>query len=191
MPLVWFFYKSFKNFRNNKRQILLVWILLPFIFFSVVKTKMQAYTLFTATAIFIVTGLFWHYLFQLKNKFHLRWVVVIIVFLLIALPVRYTIERISPFTKEERNPQWTKELRYLKNKLEPYRKTVIFNAEYPIETMFYSDCIAYRNIPDSITLSNIKQEGYNIFIRKKNNNKTNKKNCVIILNKYNIVYSAW
>ncbi len=165
LPLLWFFYHTFKTFRNPKRWILTLWILIPFLFFTLAKTKMQAYTLFTAPAIFMVTALFWDYLYAYRNQFKYKgWVVVLLV-LLLALPIRFSLERIKPFSLSSRNPLWSQELKALANQSFNKENTVIFNTEHPIETMFYTHCIAYEGIPDTKTLDEIYKKGYRIYLR--------------------------
>jgi len=166
LPLIWYFIKTIKKPVNYRRLILSIWILIPFIFFSIARTKMQAYTIFTAPAIFMVTAIFWEYLNIYRRKFRFRGLIVLILFLLIALPARYSLERIKPFMRLNRNPEWARELRELDNLLTYEDKTVIFNTEYPVETMFYTDCTAYPGIPDSLTLARINELGYVILIRK-------------------------
>lgn len=194
LPLIWFFYKTFKNLKNYKRLILSIWVFIPFVFFSIATTKMQAYTLFTAPALFIITALFWEYLFVYRKRFKYKGLIIIILFLLIALPVRYSIERIKPFAIRERNPQWTKELRELNEQLGDDKEILVFNSEHPIETMFYTDYVAYSTIPDSSTLSYLDKKGYEIYIRKKMNtelkNNGNQKDD-IILTGHNTRYSKW
>lgn len=194
LPLIWLIYKTFKHLKNYRRLILSVWILIPFVFFSLAKTKMQAYTLFTAPAIFIMTALFWEYLYFYRKRFRFKGIITVILLLLIMLPIRYSIERIKPFEKRERNPQWTQELRELGRYLIDEKNTVIFNSEYPIETMFYTGCVAYSVTPDSLLLSEIKNKGYTIYIRNEldieNADMADKKND-IILTGYNTRYSKW
>jgi 4-amino-4-deoxy-L-arabinose transferase len=66
LPILWLIYRIFS--KNQKIELLLpyalliVWILIPFIFFSFVETKMQGYTLFTAPSIFITTSCFFYFL---------------------------------------------------------------------------------------------------------------------------------
>lgn len=194
LPLIWFFYKTLKNLKKYRRLILSLWILVPFIFFSIAKTKMQAYTLFTAPAIFIVTAIFWEYLYVYRKRFKFKGLIIAILFLLIVLPIRYSTERIKPFMKRERNPQWTQELRELSKHINNEEKTVIFNSEYPIETMFYAGCTAYSGIPDSLTLSNIDKKGYAIYIRKEIDTEyinNEKKESDLILTGHNTQYSKW
>lgn len=194
LPLIWLLYKSVKHLKNYRRLILSIWIFIPFIFFSIAETKMQAYTLFTAPAIFIATALFWEYLFVYRKRFKYKGLIVIILFLLIALPIRYSIERTKPFTIRERNPKWAKELKELSKLISDKENVVIFNCEHPIETMFYANCIAYTDIPDSLTLSNIEQKGYTVYIRKDFGNEF--KNSIqhesdILLTDYNTQYKKW
>ena len=161
LPLLWFIWKSFRNRRNYKRIILTVWFMVPFLFFSFARTKMQGYTLFTAPAIFIITALFWHYLIQLRHKTRYKWVVYTILILLLALPVRYSIERIKPFELRERKPQWVMDIKSLEFEND---KVVLFNVPYPIETMFYANCTAYEGIPDIDTIKGIINSGYKVII---------------------------
>ncbi len=160
IPFIWFIWKALKRIKNYKRLLLLIWIIVPFIFFSFAATKMQNYTLFTAPALFIITALFWDYLYQYRNRFKQKWLIYTMLFLLIALPVRYAIERIKPFDNRDRYPQWVKEI----HNLDVHDKVVLFNTKYPIETMFYTDCIAYSRIPDNRTILKLIEDGYDVQI---------------------------
>lgn len=59
LPLIWFSWKTFKNFKDKNRLAILIWFFVPFLFFSFVKTKMQGYILFASPALFIMTAEFW------------------------------------------------------------------------------------------------------------------------------------
>jgi 4-amino-4-deoxy-L-arabinose transferase len=161
LPMIWFIWKAIKKPGNSGRLSILIWFMIPFVFFSFAQTKMQGYTLFTAPAIFIISALFWHYLYQLRNRFRYRWIAYAVLFLIIALPVRYSTERIKPFEKRDRNPAWARELKTLEIIGD---KTVIFNTEHPIEAMFYQDCVAYPGIPDSPAIEKIEGAGYHVLI---------------------------
>jgi 4-amino-4-deoxy-L-arabinose transferase len=165
LPLAWLAWKTARRWNNYRRLMIFIWFLVPFAFFSLAATKMQAYTLFAAPAIFIIVGLFWHYLYLYRNRFRYRWAVSTVLVLLLALPIRYSIERVKPFVVRERNPAWAQELRALDAALAEGGKNVIFKAERPIETMFYADCLAYPELPDSLTLQRIAAAGYTIYIR--------------------------
>ncbi|MDX9905674.1 MAG: glycosyltransferase family 39 protein [Bacteroidales bacterium] len=194
LPLLWFFYKSFKHLKKYRRLVLTLWILIPLLFFSIARTKMQAYTIFAAPAFFIVSALFWEYLFRYRHRLKYKALTIAILFLLLALPVRYSIERVKPFIIRERNPQWTKELKELDKQLPDYRNVVVFNARYPIETMFYTDCMAYETIPDSAALMGLDQRGYSIFIREETDKGSGNRGdgeSDILLTGYNVKYCKW
>jgi len=164
LPLIWFLWKSVKNWRNYRRLLITIWFLVPFLFFSFAATKMQAYTLFTAPAIFIITALFWHYLYFYRQRIGYKWLTWPVLALLLLLPVRYSFERIKPFEKRERNPVWAQELRALNRTIADKSKVVIFNVDRPVETMFYINCTAYPQIPDKNILQELTESGYTLFI---------------------------
>lgn len=161
LPLIWLIYTNFKLKNNPVCSILLTWIFIPYLFFSIAVTKMQAYILFTAPAIFIMTALFFDKIQSQKVKFYL--VIKFISILLIALPIRYSLERIKPFSIRDRSPIWITELRNLE-KENPQKKKVIFNSHDPISTMFYSDFNAYSTVPSVNQLREIHLKGYSVFI---------------------------
>ena len=106
LPLIWLIIVGFKQFLNKKysKTIIAIWILIPYLFFSIVVTKMPGYILFSSAAIFIMTAMFFYELKSYKTKF--KSLKNLILILLIALPIRYSIERIKPFSIRERNPAW-------------------------------------------------------------------------------------
>lgn len=162
IPLLWFLWETVKNFGNKKRVAITIWFLIPFIFFSFVKTKMQAYILFTSPALFIMTAEFWVMLNEYKKSHKFKWLSNLILLLLIALPIRYMIERIKPFEPIDRNPQWVLDLKKLND--QRFEKGVLFNYNKPIEAMFYTNLIAYPEIPKIETINYLHQKGYLIFI---------------------------
>ncbi len=161
LPILWFIYKAVKGRFNYKRWILITWFLIPFLLFSFARTKMQAYTLFTAPSIFIITALFWVYLYRYRKRFKYNWIPVVLLIGLIALPVRYSIERTKAFQIRERHPEWVQEIKELKDKTRD-GNLVILNSKRPIETMFYINCAAYPFIPDNKTINRLKSKGYKI-----------------------------
>ena len=167
LPLLWFLWKTCKNFNDKKGLAICIWFLIPFIFFSFVTTKMQAYILFTAPALFLITADFFFALSKYKKNHKFKWLFNLILILLIVLPIRYSIERIKPFEKRDRNPQWVADLKEL-NK-ENMDKAILFNYEYPIEAMFYTNLIVYPYIPDRNTISDLIAKGYTVIINDNGN----------------------
>lgn len=162
LPLGWFLWKSFSDIKNTKRLALSIWVVIPILFFSFAKTKMQAYILFVAPALFIMTAEFFFTLNDYQKKINNKWLIPIVLFLLIVLPARYTVERIKPFSKENRNPAWAIDLRKLNER--GIANGILLNYDKPIEAMFYTNLTAYQHIPDSNQISGLLKAGYNVLI---------------------------
>jgi len=162
LPLLWFSLKTIKNLRDHKRLAVFIWFFIPFLFFSFAETKMQAYILFTCPALFIMTAEFWHKIAAYRTSRKLKWLMSLILFLLIALPVRYSVERVKPFRITDRNPQWKTDLRRFNDK--KINNGVLFNYDKPVEAMFYTSLIAYPHIPDKKIISELVAEGYTVII---------------------------
>jgi 4-amino-4-deoxy-L-arabinose transferase len=166
LPLIWLTWTAFKDIRNMKRLALFIWFFVPVLFFSLIKTKMQGYILFACPAIFIAAAAFWHMLNEHKqnislDKKKLKWLITLILLLLIALPVRYGIERIKPL-KKDRNPQWVIDLKKMEQR--KMTKGVLFNYQKPIDAMFYTDLTVYPFTPDKNAIDSLQQKGYTIMI---------------------------
>ena len=191
IPMAWFFFKTFKKGFQARRLLVTVWVLVPYLFFSVAQTKMQAYTIFTAPAVFIMVGVFIRYLQVFKKRFYWQKGLTLLMLLLVALPVRYGIERTKPFQVLTRNPDWARELRMLDKRLKREENTVILNASRPIETMFYTDGIAYKVVPDSAKLRKLQKKGYHILIRRTNMPAKRDATDAIRLKQLGVVYQPW
>lgn len=166
LPLFWFLWNTFKNLKNKKRISVSIWFLIPLIVFSLAKTKMQAYLLFTAPALFLMTSDFYFMLLDYKKGHKQKWFFKLILILLIALPIRYGIERIKPFEYRDRNPQWITDLKKLNSEI--YDKGILFNFENPIEAMFYTDLTVYTEIPEKEIIIDLMNQGYTVIINDNN-----------------------
>lgn len=162
LPLLWFLWKLLKNPSEGKRWALAVWFLIPLAFFTWAKTKLQAYTLFTAPALFLITAEFFFVLRDYPHKQPWKWVAYGVLVLLIALPVRYTFERVKPLAERDGNPAWVSELEEL-NEQAP-EKGILFHYPNPIEAMFYTDLTVYSALPERETLLALIDQGYPILI---------------------------
>lgn len=162
LPLLWFLWKTLTIRTDKKLLAISTWFLIPFLFFSFAETKMQAYILFVSPALFIMTADFWLMMYAYRNQHKWKWIFNLILFLLIALPVRYSIERIKPFEKSDRNPKWVTDLKNLNNR--KIENGVLFNYDKPIEAMFYTNMVVYIHLPDKKTIDELQQKGYKILI---------------------------
>ncbi len=165
VPIMYLVYVLIKLPQKIEKLLLLVWILIPYVFFSLAKTKMQGYILFCSPAIFISTAYF--ILHGSLTGPRLLYIKKGIAIGLILLPIRYSIERIKPLEINQELESKLTELALVKNENLP-DKSVLFNASYPIEIMFYTNYIAYSHMPSEDELKDILQKGYHIFGINKN-----------------------
>src|SRR5690606_26658879 len=118
------------------------------------------YLLISAPSFFIVTAYFFFHLhqqYQQKNKY--RWLIALILFALIALPVRYSIERIKPFQNRDRSPEWVEDLKAF-----PAYEGVLFNYPHPVEAMFYTNLTVYDMLPADSIIERLIQEDNQVFV---------------------------
>lgn len=162
IPLIWLVWKTLRQQTNLKLWALVLWIFVPLLFFSVVQTKMQAYMIFTAPAIFITTALFYHYLMLYGNRFKYPRLMYFVALLLLILPIRYTFERAKPLQDRDRYPAYVRELHEFDKSHKNDNNLVIFNTRRPIETMFRLDHPAYNYVPERSKLDSLMHEGYHL-----------------------------
>lgn len=159
LPIGWVGLQLYRS-KDLSYLMLLVWIVVPYAFFTLVATKMKAYTLFVAPALFIATALLFVYLYENRNQFRFRWLVNTILILLIALPVRYSVERIKPFKERAPIPAIVPKIQSLKLTAD---SIVVIKTAQPIEIMFYTGAMAYDKVPTLEELESIVESGYTVF----------------------------
>ncbi|MEO8759821.1 MAG: glycosyltransferase family 39 protein [Bacteroidia bacterium] len=162
LPVLWFLWKTYKEKNNLKRWAICIWVLIPVIFFSFAKTKMQAYILFVAPALFIMIADFYFMLKDYKKTHGFKWLINVVLLLLLVLPIRYMLERVKPFETENRSPQWVINLKQINER--KIKKGIIFNYDKPIEAMFYTNLTAYNILPEKGLLQKLIRQGYFVII---------------------------
>ncbi|MBL1179745.1 MAG: phospholipid carrier-dependent glycosyltransferase [Bacteroidetes bacterium] len=166
IPLIWLVYIIFHNKKITLQSVLLLlWIIIPLIVFSLSSTKRFTYILISSPAFFILTSFFFFCLVKelkkIENRIY-KALILITLFLVLVLPIRYSVERLKPFSKDHTLPLWTVQLKQL-NKFE-IANGVLFNYERPIEAMFYTDLTVYSQLPDKFYLDSLVAKGYQIMI---------------------------
>lgn len=169
LPLLWLLWVIVNNrFKKFRWIAIACWIWVPLAFFSVVRTKMPGYTIFSAPAYFLLTAFFVRYLRLLSIKFkndYLKKLILLVMFLLIALPVRYAVERVKPFSEQERNPEWVTKIKAFGDRVKDMEKVLVFNTKRPIAMMFYTDVYAaYETLPEDGRLNAFLEEGFLVYI---------------------------
>jgi 4-amino-4-deoxy-L-arabinose transferase-like glycosyltransferase len=166
LPLLWLVYKLVKRDGENKNlDFIACWVFVPYFIFSVAVTKMPAYVLFAAPAIFILSA---HYLDE-AIKYWKPWIRSAFFALFVLLSIRYSIERGKPFhgdqIEQAKMDQINQMVERCRNEIQ-YPKVVVFNLRHNIEFMFFSDAIAYPNYPTEAETEKLKKEGYTVLIAK-------------------------
>jgi 4-amino-4-deoxy-L-arabinose transferase len=157
---IWFCYQLKQRNNTTNRLALLTWMVIPFIFFSLVQTKMQAYLLFAFPALFIMLADFSVFLLEPVTNFNRMRFQKLVFALIIILAVRFSVERIKPFQNQSKDLAWASELK----KLDGGSKVVYLNIKHNIEGMFYTPSIMYQYTPEPKEMEDIKARGYQIII---------------------------
>ena len=135
------------KFRDGKYLALFVWIILPLVFFSLAKTKMQGYVMFIAPALFLITSeLFFKtlgYIRQPEQGITMKIAGYLLIIAMIVLPVRYCFERTGFGFKAQDDELAAIAVEY--KRLDIPKRAVVLGVSNPIEFMFYNDCIAYSD----------------------------------------------
>ena len=58
LPIVWFLARAARSWREARWTLPTVWFVIPFVFFTFVRTKMVCYTMFAAPALFVMSAAF-------------------------------------------------------------------------------------------------------------------------------------
>lgn len=162
LGLTWFLLKVYRQ-KDLNLLAMAVWLLIPYIFFSLVATKMGAYIIISAPIIFMAQALFWCDLKENNLEIKLINFKKILLILILILPTLQTSWALFKTVGENRNPKWVVELKKLNDKIGD-KNCVVFNDNRFIETMFYSSCTAYPFIPSNLQIYQLTEKGYKVFI---------------------------
>lgn len=162
LPLIWFIWRLSRRPFNAHHWALFVWVAVPLLFFTLAQTKLKAYLLFTSPALFIVTAAFWWHLKDWATTRKLKWPYQLLLVLMVALPLRYCIERIKPFAQHDRTPAWVSEIKAIGEHGDTH--TLLFNYDNAVAAMFYTELTVYPILPDYEKLKELKASGFHILI---------------------------
>ncbi|MBK8966568.1 MAG: glycosyltransferase family 39 protein [Lewinellaceae bacterium] len=167
IPLAWLIFRSIKNSRESLELFFLtIWIMIPLAFFSAAQTKMQSYIFISAPAFFLLTALFILRLQNISGQNRFRIAANILIGLLFLLPIRYSIERIKPFTQRD-TPQWCTDLKSFVKRVEGKSRVILLNEPHYIEAMFYGRNITARSsMPNAAIIDSLINLKYTVYIHK-------------------------
>jgi 4-amino-4-deoxy-L-arabinose transferase len=164
LPLLFWFWRLARGPRDPRAIALTAWLVLPYGVFSLAASKMPAYVMVAAPAVFLVvaTACTW-LLEQWRGGTRPKWILALSAAALLAPPVRILLNDLRLFREHERRPAWAAELEQLGRRLAGQR-AVILGSPRPIETMFYTSQVAYERVPDRSTVEALQSRGYRVLI---------------------------
>lgn len=152
--------------RGTDLRPLVVWILVPYVTFSLMSTRLPQYLMIAASPLFVVQAWFW---WQLHERLHTmpggprRVALGVLLAALLVLPAKYLFEPTGVLEHRDRHPAPFHELRTLTARLR-LPDAVIFNMPRPIEAMFYSPYTAYDSMPTADQVRHLRTQGIPIVI---------------------------
>lgn len=158
IPLLWFLYKAVK-YKSSINFFLLTWIVVPILFFSVSKTKMQGYLLFISPALFIVISAFLVEFYQWSKVHHVIKKLVVVAFF--SFPIIYCVDRVfvKKYDSERISSVKLKNAKAIIDK----PNVVVFNCKSYIEAMYYFRCVAYDYMPIQTQIDYLKSKKYILY----------------------------
>jgi 4-amino-4-deoxy-L-arabinose transferase len=166
VPLVFALASMFKRTASPARRAMLFWAAVPYVAFSAMATKMPAYVMLAAPALFLIQADFWLTLQQWRTAETRSWRKVpltVASVVLAVLPARHLLSPTGPLEARERDPQWARDLRDLNQTVGP-GKAVIFHIPAAIEAMFYTPYVVYENLPTSGQIESLRNRGYRVYV---------------------------
>ena len=133
LALIWFFWR---RRGTAAHAILLRWIALPYIFFSLIATKMENYVMQAAPAVALIVAAVAVELWRMRKPLPR-----LLSAALVALPVRYCVERWKPLREFRAESALAAAMRG-----QPSGKIVVVDPVHPVERMFYADVVAVESL---------------------------------------------
>lgn len=163
VPLVAFAIALFRKDRPAGSWALAAWFLLPYGLYTVAATKMGGYVLPAAPMIFLVSAVFWWWLYERPAAGAWRvWKGVALV-LLMAAPVIPLVHRVMPEKERPERDRYTAEIAKLPERLGPGR-AMLFNARAYIEIMFFTPYVALDRMPTAADVKRAREGGYRVVL---------------------------
>jgi 4-amino-4-deoxy-L-arabinose transferase-like glycosyltransferase len=163
IPIVGAVVVAFRRPMLAPLRVLLLWIAIPYAVFSAAATKMPAYIMIAAPAVFLVEAWFWWELACAPALLRRRGLRIALLIAFGVLPIRYLMRPGGPFTIVDRHPRWVVELEALRGQVREPRP-VLFNMPRPIEAMFYLPWPAYAKMPSEAEARALTARGYSVFV---------------------------
>ena len=156
------------NATRPEQRLLLVWLAVPYVVFSLVATRLPAYVMIAAPAIFILLAAgVDRGRDLLPARGPGRAVGVAVLVLMVLLTGRFLLEPRGPMEKRDRSPSFARQLERLPERV-GLADAVLFNVPKPIDTMFYTRYTAYERMPTESEVNEIRAAGRTVLIYQRN-----------------------
>ena len=150
--------------RGAERRLLFVWIAVPYVVFSLVATRLPAYVMIAAPAIFILLAAGVDRGRELlPDRGPGRAAGQLGLLLMVLLTGRFLLEPHGPMEKRDRSPAYARQLERLDDRL-GLSDAVLFNVPKPIDAMFYTGYTAYGRMPTESEVNDLYAQGRTVVI---------------------------
>lgn len=166
LPLLgglWSWYRQPRSFANFALGLWLVW---PFLLLSVAATKRETYLLIAAPAFFLLTA-YWTRRGWLRFQRYRSYGWGLLAVLLLALPLRYGMERTKLFTPCDRRPEWRDRIDGYAQQIRadgPTENAALFLFDHANEMMFYTGITSYGVLPTDAEIEDLKAKGWRVYV---------------------------
>jgi 4-amino-4-deoxy-L-arabinose transferase-like glycosyltransferase len=161
LPVVWFLLTALKAPRLAAVALTL-WATIPYAVFSLSSTKMPAYVMIAAPAIFLMEASACIRLVDRASPLP-RAIRLALLVMLLGLPARYLLRPGGPFTIDRSRPGWVTNLVALEPEITA-RRAVLFNVAHPVAAMFYLPWPVYPRMPTASDRQTLAAAGYTVLI---------------------------
>ena len=150
--------------RHREMRVVLLWAAVPYVVFSSLQTRMPAYVVIGAPAVFIA---FAFAVIQVHDRMPAsgarRVACLVALTMAVLLTGRHLLEPAGPLRKRDRAPAFAQQLRELRGRISS-PDPVIFNVPRPIDAMFYSGYTAYERMPTDGEVRDLVSAGRSVVI---------------------------
>ena len=166
LSLPFVFYRAWHS-QALALRILSIWVLVPYLVFSLSVTKAPAYPFIAAPAVCLINGYFIRYVYEIKQKSPAglkRKLLAGLLIVFMALAVRVSLERQKLHKTPSRHIEYFDKLKdFCRTVNRTNEKVVIFRMPSPT-AMFYCNAPVYFDLPDRETTESLQSRGYKVLI---------------------------
>jgi hypothetical protein len=155
---------AMRRHRPGERAVI-VWLVSTYAVFSIAQTRIAAFVMIAAPALFLLQAVFWCWLRDRRESLSGSGRVVsnVALALLLVLPARYLLDPANVFERQDRWPAATQRLSKLDAVAIP-PNAIIFNMPMALDAMFYSRFIVYPSMPTLAQVRDLQAQGRPVVI---------------------------